>query len=129
MTTDQEPQQVEYTTATAAWQAVGLLRQIETHLRTIKWGMVAVALLLVVLITGAHAAEHRSPAVKAEFQRMHPCPATGKTRGACPGYVKDHIVPLCAGGPDAASNMQWQTVEAGKAKDKLERAMCAKRTN
>lgn len=72
------------------------------------------------------ASPHRSPTVKAEFQRLHPCPSTGKTRGACPGYVKDHIVPLCAGGPDAANNMQWQTVEEGKAKDKVERRQCHK---
>jgi len=30
--------------------------------------------------------------------------------------VVDHIVPLCAGGADAPSNMQWQTVEAAKAR-------------
>jgi len=57
----------------------------------------------------ASAREHRSAAVKHEFQLAHPCPATGLTRGRCPGYVKDHIVPLACGGPDAVSNMQWQT--------------------
>jgi Dioxygenase len=35
---------------------------------------------------------------------MHPCPATGLTRGPCPGCVKDHVVPLACGGPDAVSN-------------------------
>jgi hypothetical protein len=29
-----------------------------------------------------------------EFQRQHPCPSTGRATGACPGYIKDHIVPL-----------------------------------
>ena len=43
---------------------------------------------------------------------------------ACPGYVKDHIVPLACGGPDAVANLQWQTVAAGKAKDKWERRGC-----
>jgi hypothetical protein len=28
-----------------------------------------------------------------------------------------HIVPLACGGPDAASNMQWQTVAEARAKD------------
>jgi hypothetical protein len=38
-----------------------------------------------------------------------------------PGYVVDHIVPLASGGADAPSNMQWQTIEDAKAKDKVER--------
>lgn len=71
--------------------------------------------------------EHRSHAVTAAFQRLHPCPATGQPRGACPGYVKDHIVPLCAGGADSPDNMQWQTIAEGHAKDRLERRECAHR--
>jgi hypothetical protein len=41
-----------------------------------------------------------------------------------PGYVVDHIIPLVCGGPDAPSNMQWQTIAAAKAKDKTERLGC-----
>jgi hypothetical protein len=37
------------------------------------------------------ASEYRSYSVKHEFQRQHPCPSTGRTTGACPGYIKDHI--------------------------------------
>jgi hypothetical protein len=62
----------------------------------------------------------RSPEAKHEFQRSHPCPATGKTSGRCPGYVVDHVVPLKRGGADAPSNMQWQTTAEAKAKDKTE---------
>jgi len=40
--------------------------------------------------------------------------------GRCPGYVVDHVKPLECGGADAPSNMQWQTVADGKAKDKTE---------
>jgi len=40
------------------------------------------------------------------------------------GHVVDHIVPLACGGADAPSNMQWQTVEEAKAKDKWERKGC-----
>lgn len=61
------------------------------------------------------------------FKRLHPCPATGKPVGSCPGYVVDHIVPLCAGGPDHLDNMQWQTHEAAKIKDRQERRLCSRR--
>jgi hypothetical protein len=63
---------------------------------------------------------NRSREVTAEFQREHPCPSTGKRYGACPGYVKDHVIALCAGGPDAVSNLQWQTTADAKAKDQWE---------
>jgi hypothetical protein len=61
---------------------------------------------------------------RAAFQRANPCPSTGKLRGACPGYVVDHIRPLCAGGPDSPANMQWQTIAEAKAKNRLELAEC-----
>jgi hypothetical protein len=51
----------------------------------------------------------------------HPCPVTGAPSGKCPGYVIDHIQALAVGGADDPSNMQWQTKEAAKAKDKWER--------
>lgn len=56
----------------------------------------------------------RSQAAKGAFMRM-----TGYPHGR-PGYVVDHIVALKHGGADAPSNMQWQTVEEAKAKDKWE---------
>jgi hypothetical protein len=34
--------------------------------------------------------------------------------------VVDHVNPLKRGGTDSPSNMQWQTKEAAKAKDKSE---------
>jgi len=37
-----------------------------------------------------------------------------------PGYVVDHIVPLKKGGCDCPANMQWQTIQAAKEKDKWE---------
>jgi hypothetical protein len=48
---------------------------------------------------------------------------TGYPHGR-PGYVIDHIKPLACGGADDPSNMQWQTIEAAKMKDRLERAGC-----
>jgi hypothetical protein len=38
--------------------------------------------------------------------------------------VKDHINPLCNGGADAIANMQWQTIEDSKVKDRWERSIC-----
>ena len=68
-----------------------------------------------------HGKIKRSGAAKDAFKREHPCPANGHTSGSCPGYVIDHVKPLECVGADAPSNMQWQTVADGKAKDKTER--------
>jgi hypothetical protein len=37
-----------------------------------------------------------------------------------PGYVIDHIIPLKRGGCDDPGNMQWQTIEDAKEKDRWE---------
>jgi hypothetical protein len=34
--------------------------------------------------------------------------------------VVDHVVPLKRGGTDTPANMQWQTAEDAKAKDRIE---------
>lgn len=68
----------------------------------------------------SHGRIKRSGKAKDDFKHSHPCPATGKSSGACPGYVIDHVKPLKSGGADDPSNMQWQTKEAAKAKDKWE---------
>lgn len=82
-------------------------------------------LAMVVLITlslplGLDAKTKRSAIARNDFKREHPCPATGKTTGACPGYIIDHIVPLKRGGADKPENMQWQTKKEAKEKDKWE---------
>ena len=58
------------------------------------------------------------------FRSTHPCPATHHITGACPGWVVDHKMPLCAGGLDAPSNMQWQALIPSRKKDKIEIAYC-----
>ena len=70
----------------------------------------------------SHGHKHakRSASAKAQFRHSNPCPATGKTSGKCPGYVIDHVQALKRGGADTAANMQWQTREEAKAKDRVE---------
>ena len=60
----------------------------------------------------------RSEAAKHQFEVQSGYP-TGRQ-----GYVVGHIRPLTCGGTDAPSNMQWQTVAQGKAKDAWERHGC-----
>jgi len=62
----------------------------------------------------------RSSQAKNDFKKSHPCPSTGRSSGKCPGFVIDHISPLTRGGTDASYNMQWQTIEAAKEKDRWE---------
>lgn len=84
-------------------------------------------LVIAMLASDADARQIRSTAQRSDFQREHPCPSTGARRGGCPGYVVDHVQPLCAGGADHPSNMQWQTVEDGRRKDRLEKRSCRSR--
>lgn len=51
--------------------------------------------------------QERGWAAKAEFRRIHPCPPTGKTTGACPGWQVDHVIPLASCGCDIVENLQW----------------------
>ena len=84
------------------------------------------AVLAVLVAAIAVPAFARDPAVVRAFRKANPCPSTGKTSGACPGFVVDHRVPLCAGGPDDVRNMAWQSVADAKWKDGVERQLCAR---
>lgn len=64
--------------------------------------------------------DHRSRAAIAAFKRAHPCPATGKRSGPCPGYVIDHWCALQCCGLDAPVNMRWQDDATAKLKDRWE---------
>ena len=82
------------------------------------------ALVLALMVTNANAETHRSQKAKNLFKYTHPCPATNRNKGSCPGYIIDHIKPLSCGGADDPSNMQWQTKAEAKDKDKWERKGC-----
>jgi hypothetical protein len=62
----------------------------------------------------AHGKIKRSSSARTAFKKQ-----TGYPHGR-KGYVIDHVVPLKKGGCDCPENMQWQTKEAAKAKDKVE---------
>jgi len=62
----------------------------------------------------------RNSSARRVFREVYPCPSTGSTEGACPGYVIDHLRALKHGGTDTPDNMQWQTREEAKAKDRVE---------
>ena len=75
----------------------------------------------------------RSSTERRRFAKEHPCPATGIAKpDHCSSvvatkkvsYVIDHVVPLCAGGADLASNMQWSREDIAKIKDRVEKATC-----
>jgi len=68
--------------------------------------------------------EEAQPDPQAAFMKRNPCPANGHTRGSCPGYTIHHVKPLCAGGVDRASNLQWLTVAAAKRRVRLDAQEC-----
>jgi len=43
------------------------------------------------------------------YQQTHPCPATGRTTGNCPGYFVGYILLPKHGGQYDTSNMRWMT--------------------
>lgn len=84
-------------------------------------------LCLICTATMLEAKQPRSQSARQSFVRTTPCPATGQPKLPCPGYIIDHVVPLCAGGEDHWGNMQWQTIEDAKLKDREERRMCSRK--
>lgn len=90
-------------------------------------------LLLLLLPSVTHSTEiprdingsiSRSPLVLSQFQKAFPCPVTNKRSGACPGFVKDHIRPLCSGGHDSVENLKWSETGYSKLRDVQEWKLC-----
>lgn len=86
--------------------------------------IIALSLITVSVSEAASTDSIRKASTVVAFRKVNACPATGKTQRTCKGYIVDHIVPLCAGGPDAVTNMQWQTTADSYKKDAQERALC-----
>jgi hypothetical protein len=85
----------------------------------------SLVLLALAFLGNADAKQLRDSKAIREFKRENPCPSNGKKRGACPGYVIDQVIPLCANGPDKPLNMQWQTRADAKVTDREELRQCA----
>ena len=82
------------------------------------------SVVLILNINPALAQSKRSYHTIKQFKLDNPCPANGRYKGRCEGYVIDHIEALACGGLDTPKNMQWQTVFEAMAKDKWERRGC-----
>ena len=75
-------------------------------------------------ILQAQAKQPRSYHAIKQFKIENPCPASGRYKGRCEGNVIDHVVPLACVGLDSLKNMQCQTLQAARSKDKLELSIC-----
>src|SRR5258705_10504325 len=56
----------------------------------------------------------RSQSVVTAYKKLWPCPSTGLSVGACPGWALDHSRPLALNGCDAVFNMNWMPVDTPK---------------
>ena len=83
-----------------------------------------VFIIMITLSFSVSAERKRSQKAKNLFKSSHYCPFTGRPKGSCPGYIIDHIKPLACGGAHSPENMQWQTKQEAKLKDKWERKGC-----
>lgn len=87
---------------------------------TATFKQLAAAICLTVLASTLSSALPRSSAERARFRAKNPCPATYSTKGACPGYIIDHVQALCVGGKDKPANMHWMRKEQALLKDRWE---------
>lgn len=86
---------------------------------------VLIGIILALCLVSSQATS-RSYKERSAFVRANPCPSKiVHSKNTCPGYVVDHIIPLCAGGADKTYNMQWQTKAVSYKKDIFERSQCA----
>jgi hypothetical protein len=95
--------------------------------------LLSALLCLVVAITAATAPISAEAQIKRDrsqvraFRAENPCPSTSRTRGACAGWEIDHVVPLCAGGADHPTNLQWLRKEDHRFKTLVDVRECRKR--
>lgn len=86
----------------------------------------ALAALLLCLCAASATALPRDKTQRARFVKLNPCPATGETRGPCPGWQVDHTRALMHGGEDTPANMQWISNADHKLKTRAEMRKCTK---
>lgn len=72
----------------------------------------------------AAATAPRDRAVASLFILTVLCPVTGETGHRCPGFIRDHFIPLCTGGADAVGNMWWEDIARAAEKDRRELQLC-----
>lgn len=90
-------------------------------------GRLLVALLCACHVGAAIAGDiARSRAEVRAFRSENACPATGRIKGACPGFQVDHIKALCAGGSDIRDNMHWLSTQDHKFKTFIDVRECRK---
>jgi len=87
---------------------------------------VIVSALFVLSVASVDARISRDRSKIREFRSAHACPATGWAGGRCDGWQVDHIIPLCAGGPDELENLQWISYEDHKWKTFVDVRECRK---
>jgi hypothetical protein len=92
----------------------------------VKGALAALFLAVLALPALAIGDDTRSAAARAAFVRTVPCPQDKPhAPNVCPGYVVDHVIPLCAGGPDLPGNMRWAGYRDAAYKDREEARLCA----
>ena len=76
-------------------------------------------------IRNADGSIHRDYKVISAHKKKHPCPSTGLTTGACPGWSLNHNCSLACGCVDAVWNLSWMRNDVKKIIDGYERKINA----
>ena len=76
----------------------------------------------------------RDQNVLRDFQKLYPCPSTGRSYGSCPDFSIDHVIPLACGGCDSIINLQWlpnviKSCNKDYCKDRFERRIYKNKFN
>lgn len=87
-------------------------------MRLYKKGVIVALIFALFFCATAESKTQRSRAQVTAFLRQHGFKRTP------PGYQVDHIIPLCAGGPDTPENMQLLTIEEHREKTRIDVRWC-----